>query len=212
MLIAQPKLRFNTLLVVALLFALGGNAIPTVIAATAETDKDPFLWLEDVSGKKALDWVRSENAVSTKILEASPDFAPMQAKLINILESKERIPNVEKYGKFYYNFWRDDKNVRGLWRRTTLEEYKKENPAWETVLDLDKLAESEKENWVWEGPDVLYHDYDRALIQLSRGGADAKVVREFDLNSKSFVKNGFTLSAGAIETVFMSVPILGPAP
>lgn len=155
--------------------------------------KDPYFWLEDVEGKKALDWVRRENAVSTKILEASPDFTPIKDRLRSILDSKERIPRVAKEGKYYYNFWRDDKNVRGLWRRTTLEQYKKAKPAWETVLDLDKLAASEKENWVWKNAQVLYHDYDLALVELSRGGADAVVVREFDLTKKEFVKNGFTL-------------------
>lgn len=154
---------------------------------------DPYAWLEDVEGKKALDWVRGENAISTKILEASPDFAPIKTKLRAILDSKERIPGVRKHGKYYYNYWRDDKNVRGLWRRTTLEEYKKEKPNWETVLDLDQLAASEKENWVWKQVQVLYHDYDRALVELSRGGADAGVVREFDLTKKEFVKDGFTL-------------------
>ncbi len=154
---------------------------------------DPYLWLEDVEGKKALDWVRSEIAVSTKILEASPDFAPIKKNLRAILDSKERIPRVKKEGNFYYNFWRDDKNVRGLWRRTTLEEYKKEKPNWETVLDLDALAASEKENWIWHQAQILYKDYDRALIEVSRGGTDAVVTREFDLTKKEFVKDGFAL-------------------
>ncbi|MBA3995473.1 MAG: S9 family peptidase [Cyanobacteria bacterium DS2.3.42] len=158
-----------------------------------EHPQDPYAWLEDVEGKKALDWVRSENAISTKVLEASPDFTSIKTKLRAILDSKERIPGVRKHGKYYYNYWRDDKNVRGLWRRTTLEEYKKEKPEWETVLDLDKLAASEKENWVWKQVQVLYHDYDRALVELSRGGADAGVVREFDLTKKEFVKDGFIL-------------------
>ncbi len=159
----------------------------------SEANSDTYLWLEDVEGKKALDWVRAENAVSTKALEALKDFAPIKNKLREILDSKERIPRVTKRGQFYYNFWRDDKNVRGLWRRTTMEEYKKDKPSWETVLDLDVLAANEKENWVWGQAQVLYKDYDRALIELSRGGADAVVVREFDLTKKEFVKDGFSL-------------------
>ena len=163
-------------------------------ASKSSTDvKDPYLWLEDVEGKKALDWVRGENAVSTKILEASKDFAPIKNKLRAILDSKDKIPYISKQGKFYYNFWRDDKHVRGLWRRTTLEEYKKEKPEWEAVIDLDKLAKDEKENWVWSGYQILYHDYDRALVELSRGGTDASVIREFDLTKKEFVKDGFKL-------------------
>jgi len=167
--------------------------------AVNDSDKDSYLWLEEVEGKKALDWVRAENAISTKALESSKDFAPIKDGLRAILDSKERIPRVTKKGRFYYNFWRDDKNVRGLWRRTTLEEYKKEKPNWETILDLDALAASEKENWVWHQAQVLYKDYDRALIELSRGGADAVVVREFDLTKKEFVKDGFSLPEAKSE-------------
>jgi prolyl oligopeptidase len=154
---------------------------------------DPYLWLENVSGEKALDWVRERNAVSTRKLESLPGFAALQDRLLTILNSRERIPSVAKHGEFFYNFWRDDKNVRGLWRRTTLEEYKKANPAWETVLDLDQLASQEKENWVWHGYNVLEPSNDRCLIELSRGGADAAVVREFDLTTRQFVPGGFTV-------------------
>ena len=92
---------------------------------SAEASADPYLWLEDVTGTNALNWVRRQNVVSTKELEASPGFAPLRQKLLAILDSKERIPFVAKHGKFFYNFWRDQGHVRGLLRRTTLEEYKK---------------------------------------------------------------------------------------
>ena len=119
-----------------------GAALQCAFAADdmISTNDDPYLWLENVTGDKALDWVRAQNAVSTRKLESSPGFAALQERLLAILNSRERIPYVAKHGKFYYNFWRDDKNTRGLWRRTTLEEYKKPDPAWETVLDLDQLA------------------------------------------------------------------------
>lgn len=159
----------------------------------SEAQSDKYLWLEDVSGNKALGWVREQNATSTKELESLPDFEPLRKRLLTIFDSKDRIPYISKHGDFYYNFWRDDKNVRGLWRRTTLEKYKKPNTTWETVIDLDQLAASEKENWVWHGYDVLYPDNDRALITLSRGGTDASVVREFDLTTKKFVSDGFSL-------------------
>ena len=164
-----------------------------VTGTTAGTADDPYLWLEDVTGEKALAWVRSQNAVSTNELERLPEFEPIRKRLLAILDSKEKIPYVAKHGAYYYNFWRDEKNVRGLWRRTTLEEYKKPQPTWETVLDLDQLSTAEKENWVWKGYDVLYPTYDRALVVLSRGGADASVVREFDLTTKKFITDGFYL-------------------
>ncbi len=172
-----------------------GAAVQCAFAANdMSNNDDPYLWLENVSGEKALDWVRERNAVSTGKLESSPGFPSLQDRLLTILNSRDRIPAVAKHGKFYYNFWRDDKNVRGLWRRTTLEEYKESNPAWETVLDLDQLASQEKENWVWHGYTVLEPACDRCLVELSRGGADAAVVREFDLTHRRFLPGGFTVS------------------
>ena len=153
--------------------------------------EDPYLWLEDVEGQKALDWVKERNAKTVAHFEASGEFQTLKDDLRAILDSDERIPYVSKRGGHLYNFWRDKEHVRGLWRRTTMEEYRKDDPEWETVLDLDKLSEEEGENWVWKGSSMLKPDYDRALISLSRGGADATVTREFNLNSKSFVEGGF---------------------
>ena len=159
---------------------------------TSPAPEDRFLWLEDVTGEKSLDWARARNAESAKVL-ATPEEAALEKRILDILDSKERIPEVDKHGRFYYNVWRDAKNPRGLWRRTTLEEYRKPEPAWETVIDVDALGAAEKENWVWHGAQCLKPDYKLCLVSLSRGGADADVVREFDLESRSFVKDGFFL-------------------
>jgi prolyl oligopeptidase len=167
----------------------------TVLAlpAYAGDEKDPHLWLEEVTGPKALAWVKEQNAQSTAELTKSEAFTALKDRLLKILDSDERIPGVAKAGPYYYNFWRDAKNKRGLWRRTTLEEYRKPRPAWEVVLDLDALAKAENENWVWRGATFLRPAYERCLMSLSRGGADATVVREFDVKTRSFVKGGFTL-------------------
>jgi prolyl oligopeptidase len=165
------------------MFAAPAPAVPT----------DPYLWLEEVGGEKPLAWARTQNAISQRELEAHPEFQSIRDRLLAILDSKERIPYVSKRGAHYYNFWRDARHVRGLWRRTTLEEYRKSAPAWETVLDLDALAAAEKENWVWHGSTWLEPELDRVLLRLSRGGADATVVREFDPHAKTFVAGGFTL-------------------
>jgi prolyl oligopeptidase len=155
---------------------------------------DPYQWLEDVDGARPLEWVRAQNAVSQRELEASPDFAVLHDRLLAIYDSRERIPYVEKHGDFYYNFWQDAQHVRGIWRRTSPAEYRKSDPAWEAVLDLDALAAKENEKWVWKGAQVRYPDYTRALVHLSRGGGDAVVVREFDLGAKAFVGDGFALA------------------
>ncbi|MHC4621622.1 MAG: prolyl oligopeptidase family serine peptidase, partial [Planctomycetota bacterium] len=169
--------------------SLSVDVLPAAVCA----EQDPYLWLEDVSGERALDWVRQQNAVSRKELQGSAEFEGLRERLLAILNSKERIPMVSKAGHYLYNFWRDEKNVRGLWRRTTMAEYRKAQPEWETVLDLDELAAGEEENWVWKGARFLEPSYDRALIWLSRGGADACVMREFDVEGKEFVVEGFEL-------------------
>lgn len=172
-------------------------------AEPAAEPEDPHRWLEEVQGERQLQWVRAQNAISTRELENAPEFEPVRQRLLAIMDSKERIPYVSKHGKYYYNFWRDEKNVRGLLRRTTLDEYRKPSPQWETVLDLDQLADKEKENWVWKGYDVLYPSYDRCLVSLSRGGADATVTREFDFVKKQFVEQGFTLPEAKSDTSWL---------
>ena len=162
----------------------------TTEAAKAAQD-DPYLWLEDVEGDKALDWVRAQNEESAKVVKADLGFAQLEADLKAILDSDAKIPYVATQGEYYYNFWKDKTNERGIWRRTTLAEYRKDAPAWEVLLDIDALNKAEKENWVWAGANCLKPAYTRCLIALSRGGADANVTREFDLSTKQWVKDGF---------------------
>lgn len=153
--------------------------------------EDPYLWLEAVEDEKALNWVRERNALTQTEIASDETFNELRADLLAILDSNARIPGVSKYGDWYYNFWRDNEHPRGIWRRTTMEEYRKETPKWDIVLDLDQLAKEEGENWVWSGASGLRPNYDRWLISLSRGGADATVTREFDSSTRSFVTDGF---------------------
>jgi prolyl oligopeptidase len=155
--------------------------------------EDPYLWLEDVSGERALAWVRARNAETRRVLEAEPGFAATRDRIRAILDSKEKIPQVSRRGDQFYNLWQDEAQPRGLWRRATLAEFRRAAPAWETVLDLDALGQAEGENWVWAGASAHGPSYQRALVSLSRGGADASVVREFDLVDKRFVEGGFSL-------------------
>jgi len=167
---------------------------------TIPSPQDPYLWLEEITGENALEWVKARNAESGKELAESRGFADLKADLLKILDSKERIPSIGKRGPYFYNFWRDAKNTRGLWRRTTLEQYRKAEPAWDVLIDLDALGKAEKENWVWKGSQILREGgYRHALVFLSRGGADATVVREFDLETRAFVKGGFELPESKSE-------------
>jgi prolyl oligopeptidase len=173
----------------ALLFM---TAFDSHAADPNDASADPYLWLEDVAAPKALAWARARNAESAAALETS-GFAATDKRILDILDSDARIADIAKLGRYYYNFWQDAKHPRGVWRRTTMEEYRKREPAWETVLDLDALNLAEEENWVWQRATCLRPQYRRCLVALSRGGADASVVREFDLETKSFVRDGFVL-------------------
>ncbi len=182
----MSKLTSACLLAGMLTAASAGTAM-----AADNAPADRYAWLEDVTGDKPLAWVRDQNARSEGRLAQTPQFKAMEASIREVLDSDAKIPGVTRIGDYYYNFWKDQQHERGLWRRTTLEEYRKAAPKWETVLDLDALNKAEGENWVWHGADCLRPDYSRCLIALSRGGADADVTREFDLANKRWVTDGF---------------------
>lgn len=154
---------------------------------------DPYLWLEEVTGDKAMAWVRERNAETEAVIKNQPGFDKLRIELLEGLNARDRIPRFTRMGDYVYNLWTDAKNKRGLWRRTALAEYAKPDPVWETVLDLDTLGAAEKESWVYKGASCLAPAYKRCLLQLSRGGADATVVREFDTDTKAFVKDGYSL-------------------
>jgi len=157
------------------------------------TFDDPYLWLEEVDGERARDWVQTRNAASEAELEADPGFAPLRTRLRGILDSTDKIPYAGCHAGLLYNFWRDAGHARGIWRRTTLDSYRQVAPQWQTVIDLDQLAHDEDETWVWGGVAWLEPAGDRCLVKLSRGGGDARVVREFDLTACRFVDDGFAL-------------------
>lgn len=154
-------------------------------------DHDPYLWLEDIDGAPALNWVQQQNMRTRQALAQSDSFKKTEAELLAILNSNDKIPFVGKRGPYYYNFWQDAQHPRGLWRRTTLEEYRRAEPKWEVLLDLDALNQKEKTSWVWHGASCLRPDYQRCLISLSRSGSDADETREFDLEKREFVADGF---------------------
>lgn len=191
----NPRMRAIRRAAASTLLALLAACSTPVPAPTAA--EDPHQWLEDVSGERALAWVRERNAASQALLEAQPGFGALRQRLREILESRDRIPSISRIGPHVYNFWTDAANPRGLWRRTTLADYRSAQPRWEGVLDVDALGRAEGVSWVWGGASCLpartEAGVDRCMVALSRGGADARVVREFDLVARQFVAGGFVL-------------------
>jgi prolyl oligopeptidase len=172
---------------------LAAVLLALVAPAFAADAADPRQWLEEIESPKALEWVKARDAKTLAELRSDPRYAQVEADARAVVLAVDRIPAPELRGRWIYNFWQDPKAVRGVWRRTTPEEYRKPEPRWETVLDLDALSEKEKENWVWKGANCLAPDQTLCLLSLSRGGKDACVVREFDAEKKAFVADGFAL-------------------
>ena len=181
---------------------------PAIAADTPKTEEvrtplselgkdDPYLWMEEIEGTRALDWAKAQNARSLPILQGDARYADLEAKALAILNAKDRVPGVSFAGDgSLRNFWQDKDHVRGIWRKTTLESYRTAEPAWETILDVDALAKAEDANWVFKGASCLPPDDTRCLVTLSNGGKDAVTVREFDTTTKTFVPGGFVLPEG----------------
>ncbi|MFN0023128.1 MAG: S9 family peptidase, partial [Parvularculaceae bacterium] len=153
-----------------------GGKIPTS-AADGPEQVDPHLWLEDVGGERALSWVKEENARSLAELEGDGRFKAYLSAALDIVNASDRTPAPALFGAEVRNFWQDEFRVRGLWRRTTLETYLRDAPQWTPIIDFDALGALEGENWVFAGATSLAPSHDRAIVALSRGGADAAVRR-----------------------------------
>ncbi|MGF1507971.1 MAG: prolyl oligopeptidase family protein [Myxococcota bacterium] len=170
------------------------SASPAVQASASATDE--FLWLEEIEAPKALSWARLHNERTLAALQSEPVYDELHEEASRILTSEERLPLGELRGEYVDNFWQDETHVRGVWRRTSVEAYRAGTPEWRTILDIDALAESEDENWVYQGTSCLPPDYDRCMVNLSRGGTDASVYREYSVQAESFVANGFVVPEG----------------
>ena len=178
-------------MIVGLSCGLVGNA--SAQKAYAQEQPDPYQWLEDVLGKRSLDWVKAENEKSSKVLESDPRFAKLQALALKIAEAPDRLPYPAFVNGIIYNDWHDQAHLRGILRRTTVSEYLKPHPTWHTVLDYDALGKKDHESWVPGGVNSLYPGDSRSMIGLSAGGEDAQTLREFDFKTGKFVGGGFVL-------------------
>jgi prolyl oligopeptidase len=185
------------LFIMALIAACGVTAASGAASVQNEhpsgATADPYLWLENIHGAKPLAWVKEQNAKSRSVLQTDPDYQKDYEAILKVLDATDRIPYGSLEREYVFNFWQDADHPKGIWRRTNIGDYASPAPHWETLLDLDKLSADEHENWVWESPECSPL-LKRCLLSLSRGGGDAVVVREFDLATRSFIQEGFTLS------------------
>jgi prolyl oligopeptidase len=160
---------------------------------TQAQTEDPYLWLEEVNGEKALEFVNQKNKATVDKLSVQKEYQKIYDKSLEIYNSNDRIVYPSVYDQYVYNFWQDKEHVRGIWRRTTKADYLKGNPTWDILLDLDAMSKQDNIQWVFKGASGRYPKYDRFLVSLSKGGGDAHETREFDVNKKAFIENGFLL-------------------
>ena len=174
-----------------LLFTISLSLI--MVHSVFSQNDDSFLWLEEVENPKALEWVEGWNKKSLEVIKGQPGYQAVYDKNLEIYNSNERIADPGIYGDFIYNFWQDKTNPRGIWRRIPVNDYIQGKTNWETLLDIDKLSEKDNVKWVFKGAGGLYPNYTKFLVNLSKGGGDAVIVKEFDADKKEFVENGFYL-------------------
>lgn len=165
----------------------------TCLISTNLHANDKFSWLEEIDSKKSMKWVKKQNKTTSDRLKEMPLYDQLYSQALTVLNNKSRLPSVIQNGKWLYNFWQDDKNPRGIYRRTTLEELKKDSPLWETVLDMDKYSKEKEKNYDYHGMACLPPAGIDCLVFLSPSGGDAAEIREFNLNHKDFVKDGFSV-------------------
>jgi prolyl oligopeptidase len=189
----------------------GAASAPAAPAAAAAAFEDKYLWMEEVEGERALAWVRAQNTRSLAQLQADPRYAALEADALNIIRATDRLTFGGYIEGYVSNFWQDDRQVRGVWRRATFDSWRAGTPAWETVLDIDQLAAREGRNWVYQGAscfDPVDYWNTRCLVTLSDGGKDASVRREFDLRTRTFVEGGFSLPEAKAGTAWRDADTL----
>lgn len=180
---------------IGVLVLCGAWIVPAVGQTQVSDDapKDPHRWLEAVESDRALNWVQAQNEKTKQALQATDTYAPLYERVLGILNSNERIATPSLRGEFVYNFWTDAEHPRGIWRRSPVADYAAGSPSWTVLLDIGTLSEREDVNWAFSGASCLAPAYTRCLVNLSRGGSDATEVREFDVETGTFVENGFRL-------------------
>jgi prolyl oligopeptidase len=187
---------------------VGMRVLPAFAQQSSQEQPDKYTWLEDINGERQLAWVKAENARTAAILEKESHFAGFEADALKVLESPGRLPSPEFRGGVVYNKWQDAEHVRGIERRTTLEDFLKAEPKWETILDYDALSKQDLKSWVGKGFECLHPDELLCLAMLSDGGEDAVTMREIDLRTGKFVEGGFVLPRGKQSATWLDTDTL----
>ncbi|MCF6299619.1 MAG: prolyl oligopeptidase family serine peptidase [Proteobacteria bacterium] len=164
-----------------------------MLSSACFAESDPFLWLEDIDSEESMQWVLAQNKNTADQYKSNPLYQELYDQALTALDGKSRIPSVSQRGKWLYNYWKDEKNPRGIYRRTSLKEFSKTNPKWQTILDMDKYNAENEGKWSFKGMNCFKPKYQRCLVSLSPGGGDSTLMKEFDMKKMDFIKGGFSL-------------------
>ncbi len=173
--------KINTVLILLTLFYINVYA------------NDNYLWLEEIDSDQSMQWVNQTNQKTQDKLASTPLYSELYNQALSVLNNKSRLPSVSQQGKWLYNYWQDDKHPRGIYRKTTLKQFKKKQPKWQTILDMDAYSKQHGKNYDYHGMTCLPPKGNDCLVFLSPGGGDAIEVREFNLKKKKFISNGFSV-------------------
>jgi prolyl oligopeptidase len=189
----RERVKRSAVVLTAMLVLGSGARMLAQQGPSDSTDTDKYVWLEDVSSDRAMNWVKDENERTAKVLENDPHFAAYHEEALKLSQAPDRLPYPDLRGGDVYNFWRDAEHVNGIFRKTSLSDYLTTQPKWQTVIDYDALGKQDSVKWVSHGLDCLYPGDHYCLVGLSAGGEDADTMREFDLKTGKFIEGGFTL-------------------
>ncbi|MDX2360582.1 MAG: prolyl oligopeptidase family serine peptidase [Crocinitomicaceae bacterium] len=168
------------------------------------SQQDPYLWLEEVESERSMEWVKTQNKLSANRIGGVEGFEDLKSAFLESMNDEEKIDYPSVIGDYVYNFWKDEKHIRGIWRRTTKSSYMSNTAEWETVLDFDELSEQDGAKWVFHGVEWFAPDNKICLVEMSDGGTDEGIVREFDTETKQFVVNGFELASSKGSAIWLN--------
>lgn len=163
---------------------------------TSNTPSDPLSkdlsYLEEIESPQVRRFVEVENVLSTARLKTDPLFPVIEKEILDIVTAKDKLPMFFFLHGYLYQYWQDQIHVRGQLKRIAVADFNAKKDNWEVAFDLDKLAKAEGQNWVWKSLNCYKKDQTKCLFFLSNGGKDAITAREYDLNKKEFVQDGFS--------------------
>ncbi|MGF6960980.1 prolyl oligopeptidase family serine peptidase [Paraburkholderia youngii] len=158
---------------------------------------DPYIDLEELDSLDVNSWAYAQTDRTMGMYGCTSGADVLTKRLVESMMAQDCIVVCSRWGNWAYNIWRDDARPLGFVRRTAWNTWIEGNPEWEVVLEVNALDLNNRNGdgtrWAMADFRLLCPTADRALVFLSPGGSDTHIVREFDVERRAFVENGFEL-------------------